>query len=135
MNIQLILAKAHGGFAMLLTLLALVSLAFALKSYATKQNGVNKPANITALIETIAAGLVTLTGLVLIFVSPWPLSQLWIWIDLVLAVFYSIALKRLTKPARLAAAEGETSCKWLAFQTVQLVIVLVAYALMKLKPF
>lgn len=136
MNIQLILAKAHGGFAMLLALLALISLAFAFKSLAAgSQTGVNKLANIAGLIETIIAGLVTLTGIVLMFVSPWPLSQLWIWIGLVLMVFYSISLKRLTKPARLAAAEGDSSSKWVVFQAVQLALVLVGYALMILKPF
>lgn len=136
MNIPFVLAKAHGGIAMLLALLALISLAMALKALVTGSNkGASSLANIAGLVETIVAGLVTLTGLVLIFVSPWPLSQAWIWIGLVLMVLYSVSLKRLTKPARLAVAEGDSAKKWAGFQLIQLMLVIISFALMHLKPF
>lgn len=136
MNLTVIVAKAHGGMGMLLLLLAAVSLAMAVKAIISAPNsGSMKTANITGLLETITAGVVTLTGIIAIFTSTWSLSQLWIWVGLVIMVAYSIFLKRFTKPARLATAEGGSASRWAGLQAVHVVLVIVAYLLMKLKPF
>ncbi|NRB36921.1 MAG: hypothetical protein HRU20_00470 [Pseudomonadales bacterium] len=136
MNTSLIFAKAHGGIAMLLFLLALISLALAIKTLASGGNqSLNKMAHIAGLVETIMAGLLTLSGIACLFVTPWPLSQIWIWLGLVLVVLYSIFMKRLTKPARLAAAEGEPALKWLGFQSLHLVLLIAGFGLMQAKPF
>ncbi len=136
MDLTVLIAKAHGGMGMLLLLLAITSLGMAVKSIiSSRSEGFLKVANITGLLETIIAGIVTLTGIVAIFTSPWPISQLWIWIGLIIMVVYSIFLKRLTKPARLAVADGGSASKWAGLQIVHIVLVVVAFALMRLKPF
>ncbi len=136
MDLTVLIAKAHGGMGMLLLLLAITSLGMAVKAIISAPNEGNmKIANITGLLETITAGIVTLTGIIAIFTSPWPQSQLWIWIGLVIMVAYSIFLKRLTKPARLATAEGSSASKWAGLQVVHVVLVITAFALMRLKPF
>lgn len=134
MEHYLILAKAHGGFAMLLFALAFVSLLLAALSTATKK--VPGFANIAGLVETIVAGVVTLSGLVVMFVGPYPLSQIWLWLGLVIAVIYSVVLKRVVKPARLESQQsGEGAGKWLAGQLGLFVLVIAAFGLMKLKAF
>jgi hypothetical protein len=131
-----ILVKAHGGMAMLVFLLAGLSLLVALFATLAKANGgVLKAGNITGLLETICAGIVTLTGIVVTAIGPLPLGQAWIWIGLVIMVIYSILLKRLTKPARLAVADGGGAAKWAGFQLVHVVLLVIGFALMKMKPF
>ena len=132
MNISLIVAKAHGGFALLLFLLAITSLAMALKAAAAgSHQSFEKMAHITGLLETIFAGLVTLSGLIALYTTAWPLNQIWIWVGLFMAIAYSILLKRATKPARL---EGNT-LQWAMMQSIQVILVISAYTLMRLKPF
>ena len=137
MPIETIIAKAHSGMAMLLLPLAIISLAFAIRAMACSnaKECCMKTANITGLLETITAGLVTITGIAAIFTTAFPLSQMWIWAGLVIMVIYSVFLKRLTKPARLAISEGGSAATWTGLQTVHVLLVLIAFALMKLKPF
>ena len=135
MNISLIFAKAHGGMAMLLMVCALLSLVLALKTVFTANNRSAKISHISGLVETIMAGIVTLTGVVCLFTGPWPLTQLWMWIGLVIMVAYSIMMARVTKPARLAADDATAAKKWAMMQVLQLILLIVGFALMKLKPF
>lgn len=133
MDVYFILAKAHGGFAMLLALLALLSLVTALVAVLTKK--VLALATPLGLIETISAGLVTLSGLALLVLGPYPLTQIWLWLGLAIAVIYNIVLKRWVKPARLAAMANAGAGKWALGQFVLVALVVAAFGLMKLKAF
>lgn len=131
-----ILIKAHSGMAMLLVLLAVCSLLMAMQAAVGRvATGPMKIANITGLMETIIAGVVALSGFVLMFAGPWPWTQLWLLFGLLSVIVYSVLLKRVTKPARLAVAEGEGAGRWFRWQFVHVVILFVVFALMKLKAF
>lgn len=135
MNSSLIFAKAHGGIGMLLMLIAFFSLVLALKTVVSNNNRSAKLAHITGLVETILAGIVLLTGIICVYTGPWPLTQMWMWLGLVIMVAYSIIMKRVTKPARLAADDADAAKKWAMVQTAQLVLLVVGFVLMKAKPF
>ena len=67
----------------------------------------------------------------------WPLSQLWLWMSLMIIVFYIVALEWITKPARLAVAEGGSEVKsgmQVTLQMAHVLLLFAAFALMELKP-
>jgi len=142
MNFYYILSMAHSGAAILLLSLALISILIsvliAVKPAADSANeGLVRKANIVGLIEIIVAGIVTLTGIISVFMSAWPWSQLWLWISLVIMVFYMVALETITKPARLAVAEDGSAVKvglQVGLQIGHVLLLLVAFALMRFKP-
>ncbi len=135
-SIYHILMKAHSGLAMLLALLAVASVVCAvLTVVAGTKDGLLKAANGVGLGETIAAGLVTLSGLVIMVFGPWPMSSGWMWIGLLLMVVYSILLKRLTKPARLDVGEDGSAIRWAGLTILHLGIVVIVFYLMKHKSF
>ena len=136
MNLTLLVAKAHGGMGMLLLLLAIASFGMAVKAIiSATDDRLNRVANKAALLETVIAGLVTITGLIAIITGPWPVSSGWIWAGLLIMVIYSILLKRLTKPARLATTEGAGAARWAGLQLIHIVLIIAVFALMRLKPF
>ncbi len=136
------LSMVHAGVAILLFSLALLSVLFAVLT--AVKPGVDqanerlvKKANTIGLIENIVAGIVTLTGVIAMFIGPWPLSQLWLWMSLLIMVFYSVTLVYVTKPARLAVAEGGSEIKTgmqVLLHVAYLLLILVAFALMQFKP-
>lgn len=75
------------------------------------------------------------TGLLSVFIGSWPFTQLWIWLGLALMVIYSVVQKRVNKPARQAVAEGENANNWVCIQLMQVIILMVGFIIMGLKPF
>jgi len=132
----------HGGASLLLFSLAiisvLISVLIAVKPAAdSANNGLVKKANTVGLIEFIVAVIVTLTGLIAVYMGPWQLSQSWLWMSLMIMVFYCIALLFVTKPARLAVAEGGSAIKaglQVILQIGHVLLLIVAFSLMLLKP-
>ena len=83
----------HGAAGLLLFLLAIISVVFAVliavKPAVDQAHSrlVNK-ADFVATIEIIVAVVVTLTGVISASMGGWSLSQLWLWLSLVLMAFY-----------------------------------------------
>jgi uncharacterized membrane protein len=136
------LSMVHSGASILLFSLAIISVVIsvliAVKPAIDSANErlVTK-ANTVGLIEIIVAGVVILTGLIAMFMGAWPLSQLWLWMSLMVIVFYCVALIYVTKPARMAVAEGGSAIKTglqVVLQMGHVLLLFVAFALMLLKP-
>ncbi len=132
----------HASMAVLLLILAILSVSVAVltavKPGTDRANEkLVKRANTIGLIENIVAGLVTLSGLIAMFLGPWPLSQLWLWMGLLIMVFYSGMLIFVTKPARMAVAEGGSEIKvgmQVLLHVASLLLLMVGFSLMLLKP-
>ena len=137
-----LLVLAHSGTGIALFLLAMVSVSMsvliAVKPAADPANeGLLRMANLVGLTESVAAGLVALSGLIAVWLGPWSLSQLWLWLSLVIMLFYLTALKRVTKPSRQTVSVGGSQIKsgmQIILQIGHLLLLLVAFFLMVLKP-
>ena len=133
---------AHGGAAFLLLALAIISVIIsvliAVKPAVDQANkALVKRANFVSIIEIIVAGFVTLTGLVAMVMGSWPLSQLWLWLSLMIMAFYVAALIWVTRPARMAVAKGGSQVKsgmQVVLQMGHVLLLFGAFALMELKP-
>jgi len=137
-----VLSMAHGGAAILLLSVALVSILIAVliavrpAADPANENLVRK-ANTAGLVQNIIIGIVTLTGVVAVFMGSWPFSQFWLWSSLVVVAFYSAALQFITKPARMAVAEGGSEGKvglQVALQVAHVLLLMVVFASMMVKP-
>lgn len=137
-----ILRLAHSGAGILLFSLALISIVIsvliAVKPAADPANEelVSK-ANTVGLIQNVFVGIVTLTGVIVVFMGPWPFSQFWLWSSLFVMAFYVVALEYMTKPARMAVAEGGSEGKvglQVALQVAHVLLLMVAIASMVVKP-
>ncbi len=96
-----------------------------------------KRANAVGLLEQIAVGILTLSGVIAALVNSWSLAQPWLWMSLMVVVFYSLALEFITKPARAAVAEGGSMVKaglQVGLQVGHVLLLLVAFSLMMLRP-
>jgi hypothetical protein len=132
----------HIGAALLLLALALgsvlIAILIAVKPAADPANeALVKKANTAGLIQIIAVGLVTITGVIAVPLGSWPLSEFWLWSSLVVVVFYCLTLQFITKPARLAVAVGGSHGKvgmQVALQIVYVLLLLVTFAAMMIKP-
>jgi uncharacterized membrane protein len=142
MNFYPILSMMHGAAGLLLFLLAIISVVLAVliavKPAVDQAHSrlVNK-ADFVATIEIIVAVVVTLTGVISASMGGWSLSQLWLWLSLVLMAFYIVALIWVTKPARLVVAEGGSQIKsgmQVVLQMGHVLLLFTAFALMELKP-
>jgi hypothetical protein len=136
------LTMTHSAVSILFLALAMLSVAIAVM-IAVKpaedpaNQGLVKKANIVSYIEISVAGLVALTGLTAMILGGWPLSQMWLWLSLVIMLFYSTILKRVTKPARMVVSEGGSEIKsgmQVILHICHMLLIIVAYALMLLKP-
>jgi hypothetical protein len=142
MSFYRILSMAHAGTAILLLSLATISVLIAVliavkPAVDQAHKGLVKKANFVGLIEIIVAVIVTLTGLIAMFMGSWSLSQSWLWMSLMVMVFYIVALEWITKPARLTVAEGGSQVKsglQVVLQMGHVLLLFVAFALMELKP-
>jgi uncharacterized membrane protein len=88
-------------------------------------------------MEQIALGIVIVTGLIAVFMSDWSLSQLWLWMSLLMMVFYGLALEFATKRTRSVVAEGGSAIKvgmQVLLQVGHVLLLIVAFAFMALKP-
>jgi len=136
------LSQFHSGAGLLLLSLAIISVVIsvliAVKPATDSANiALVKKANFVGMIEVIVAVIVTLTGLIAMFTGSLPLSQLWLWLSLMVMVFYIAALIWVTKPARLVVAEGGSAVKsgmQVILQIGHVLLVFVAFTLMVLKP-
>ncbi len=142
MNFGPLLVIVHWSTGFLLLALAMISVSLsvliAVKPAADPANAkLLRKANIVGLTESIVAGVVALTGLIAAFIGSWSLSELWLWLSLVIMLFYLTALKRVTKPARQVVAVGGSAIKsgmQVILQIAHLLLLLVAFLLMFLKP-
>ena len=136
------LSTVHGGVGFLLLALAIISVIIAVliavKPAADQAHEVLvRRANFVSAIEMIVAVIVTLTGLMAMFKGAWTLSELWLWLSLVIIAFYIVALAWITKPARLAVAKGGSQIKsgmQVVLQMGHVLLLFTAFALMELKP-
>jgi hypothetical protein len=142
MNFDPTLSLAHSGAGLLLLALAMISVVIsvliAVKPAIDPANiALVKKANFIGMIEVIVAVIVTLTGLIAMFMGSLPLSHLWIWLSLLVMIFYIAALIWVTKPSRLVVAEGGSAVKsgmQVILQIGHVLLVFVALTLMVLKP-
>ncbi len=142
MDFYQMLNMAHTSAAIALFSLSMItvsiSVLIAVKPAADQGNDeFVKKANTVGLVENITAAVVILTGLVAMVMGSWPLSQLWLWMSLVIVVFYSLTNSYVTKPARMLVAQGGSAIKagmQVLLQVAQFLLLLVAFALMLIKP-
>ena len=142
MDTYQLLTSVHVWTGILLCVLALVSIAIAVltavRPAADRPNStLVKKGNIVSILESSVAGTLTLTGLAVMVMGGWKLSELWLWMSLFIMVFYSIALVRITKRARLEVAAGGSEIKagmQVILQIGHALLLLVAYFMMLLKP-
>ena len=142
MSFPITLSTIHAGSAILLLILAHVSVGFAVwiavKAAADPANiKIVNMANKVGFIENAVAGILTLSGLIIAIQGPWSMSELWLWMSLLIMVFYMVALVRVTKPARMAVAESGSAIKsgmQCILQIGHILLLIVAFALMLLKP-
>ncbi|MCP4001902.1 MAG: hypothetical protein GY727_13420 [Gammaproteobacteria bacterium] len=142
MSFPITLSTVHAGSAILLLILAHVSVGLAvwIAVKPAKDQGnllaVNT-ANRVGFIENLVAGILTVTGLVLAIQGPWAMSELWLWMSLVIMIFYMVALVRITKPARMEVARSGSEIKTgmqCILQIGHVLLLIVAFSLMLLKP-
>jgi uncharacterized membrane protein YozB (DUF420 family) len=146
MNFPITLSTVHVGSAFLLLFLAHVSVGLAVwiavKPAADQaHHKAVGMANKVGFVENAVAGILTLTGLVIAIQGPWSLSELWLWMSLMIMVFYMVALVRVTKPARMAVAgsasgggsEIKTGMQCI-LQIGHVLLLIVAFMLMLVKP-
>jgi hypothetical protein len=132
----------HGGGGILLFALAILSVVIAVliavkPAVDQAHSTLVKRANVVSMIEIIVAMVVTLTGLLAMFAGGWSLSELWLWLSLVIMVFYMSALTWVTKPARMAVATGGSQVKsgmQVVLQMAHVLWLFGAFALMELRP-
>ncbi|MBS93407.1 MAG: hypothetical protein CL799_03030 [Chromatiales bacterium] len=142
MSADPILTLAHSGGGMLLLLLAITSVVIAVliavKPAIDPANiALVKAANFVGLLEIIVALFITLSGVTAAFMNSFPLSQLWLWLSLMIMAFYVSALVWVTKPARMVVAKGGSEVKsgmQVVLQMGHVLLLFPAYALMILKP-
>jgi uncharacterized membrane protein len=142
MNIYGVLSFFHLCTAALLFALAILSILFAVLIAVKPANDpanarLVKGANAVSLLEQLALLVVTFSGVIATLMSSWSLSQPWLWMSLMIVVFYGLAGQFMTKPARLAVARGGSMIKvgmQVALQIGHLLLLIVAFALMYLKP-
>ncbi len=133
---------AHGGAGILLLALALISILIAVliavRPAADPANEkLVRKANTAGLIQIIVVGIVTLTGVIAMYMGSWPFSQFWLWSSLVAMIFYGAALQFITKPKRMLVAEGGSEGKvglQVALQVAHVLLLLVVFASMIVKP-
>ena len=142
MKLSPILNIAHSGTGILLFSLAILSVIFAVliavKPATDPANeGLLRKANSVGLVESLVAVIVTLTGVMMVFIGPWSFSELWLWMSLLTMAFYSAALFFITTPARLLVAKDGSAVKCgmqVALQIGHVLLLIFASALMLLKP-
>ena len=142
MSFPITLSTVHAGSAILLLILAHVSVGLAVwiavKAAADPANlKIVNMANKVGFVENAVAGILTLSGLIIAIQGPWSLSELWLWMSLLIMVFYMVALVRVTKPARMAVAKSGSAIKsgmQCILQIGHILLLIVAFALMLLKP-
>ncbi len=142
MSFYRMLSMVHGGAAILLFSLAIISVLIAVliavKPALDNANAaLVKKANIVGFIEITVAGLLGLTGLIAAFIGSWPWAQLWLWVGLVIMVFYIAVLATVTRSARSAVAKDGSAVKvglQVGLQVGHVLLLLVAFLLMILKP-
>jgi hypothetical protein len=142
MDANQLISTVHVWSGVLLVVLALLSVSIAVftavRPAADRPNStLVRKGNLVGLAESSVAGVLTLTGLAAMIMGPWKITELWLWMSLLIMVFYSVALVRITKRARLEVAEGGSEIK-AGMQVILTIghalLLLVAYFMMLLKP-
>jgi hypothetical protein len=143
MDTNQLLSSVHAWSGFFLVVLALLSIAIAVltavRPAADRPNStLVRKANIVGIAESSVAGTLTLTGLIVMIMGPWKITELWLWMSLLIMVFYSVALVRITKRARLEVAAGGGSEIKAGMQVIlqigHVLLLIVAYFMMLLKP-
>ena len=142
MSFSSVISMVHGGAALLLLSLAIISVLMAvLIAVKPAEDPANarlvKKANFVGLTELVVVGLITLTGAIAVFMGSLSWSQSWLWMSLMVMIFYSAALVFVTKPARMSVSKGGSQIKTgmqVILQMGHVLFLFVAFALMLLKP-
>jgi len=142
MSFPITLSTVHAGSAIFLLFLAHISVGLAVwiavKAAADPANQkIVNMANKVSFVENAVAGVLTLSGLIIAIQGPWSLSEMWLWMSLVIMVFYMVALVRVTKPARMVVAESGSEIKsgmQCILQIGHVLLLIVAFMLMLVKP-
>ena len=142
MSFPITLSTVHAGSAIFLLFLAHISVGLAVwiavKAAADPANlKIVNMANKVGFVENAVAGVLTLSGLIIAIQGPWSLSEMWLWMSLVIMVFYMVALVRVTKPARMVVAESGSEIKsgmQCILQIGHVLLLIVAFMLMLVKP-
>jgi hypothetical protein len=96
-----------------------------------------RKANSAGLIQNVVVWIVSLTGVIAVFMGSWSFSEFWLWSSLGVMAFYSAALQFITKPKRMLVAEGGSEGKvglQVALQVAHVLLLLVVFASMIVKP-
>ncbi|MBW2447827.1 MAG: hypothetical protein JRG83_18160 [Deltaproteobacteria bacterium] len=141
-SLDRVLSLAHWSAGILLLALAMGSVAIAVliavRPAADAANeALVRKANTAGLLQNVVIGIVTLTGVAAAFMGTRPFSEFWLWSSLFVMAFYSFALQFITRPARMAVAEGGSEGKvglQVAFQMAHLLLLMVVFASMMVKP-
>lgn len=142
MDIYTILIETHIGFAIVLFSLAIISVSIAVLSAVNPgADQANKKlvarANKVGFIENIFVALVTLTGVIAIYLGSFSFSELWLWMSLMIMVFYSLMLVLVTKPARSVVATNGSTIKagmQVLFHVAHILLLILAVAFMLIRP-
>lgn len=142
MSFYQVSSMAHSGAAILLLALGvisvLISVLIAVKPAADSANeALVRRANRIGLIQNAVRGIVALSGVMATFLGSWSFSQFWLWSGLVVVAFYGLAIEFITKPARMAVAEGGSEGKvglQVGLQVAHVLLLLVTFASMVVKP-
>ena len=122
----------------LTTISILISAMIAVKRAADPANErLTAISNKVRLVEIFTTVLVAVTGLIVMLMGPWALSQFWLRMSLLLLVFYGLTLLYVTKPPRQFVSRRGRAVK-VAMQAYlqfgQFLLLLMAFVLMVVKP-
>ena len=142
MSVEGVLGVVHTCAGILLFFMALASVTLAVliavrPGVDNANEELRTRANNLSRVENAVLGFVVLTGIIAALMGPWSFSEFWLWSSLVAAAFYSFALVFVTKPARMAVAEGGSEGKvgmQVNLQVVHTLLLLVVLASMLIKP-
>jgi hypothetical protein len=138
----MMMSSIHGSAGYLLLALAITSVVIAVMiavKPATDPINIKlvKRANFVTGIEIITALVVTTSGVVAAINGAWSLTELWLWLSLVVMAFYLVALGWITKPARMNVASGGSQVKsgmQVVLQMGHVLLLFGAFAMMALQP-
>ena len=133
----------HISSVLVLFLLALLSITFAvLTAVKTSVDETNerlyKISIAIWMVEILSAVLVSISGLIAMYMGDWPFSRFWVWASLLTMVFYAVSLYFVTKPPIQSLAGGGNAVK-LGIQVFMhfgyMLLIAFLFALMLFKPF
>ena len=127
------LIHTHEGLATLLLLSSTLSVFLALVCLATGTQAVVRPGTFLARkIEPSLTGIIGLLGIAAWFMAGFSIATPYLWGGVGFLFFQGMWMAKVTKPALLGLAEGESrAARWLLGSSVQLVLATLIFMWMK----